>query len=207
MTQDDNCRIDAVLGYWFGPKPATEEALSQNMKRWFGASASADQEVAHRFAATVEAAGRGRLDGWAAEPRGALALVIVLDQFPRQLFRRSAGAFQYDPQALRVCLDGIGSGYDRKLEPIERGFFLMPLQHAESLDVQRRAVALFEELAESEGSAQLRSSLAGFAQFAHRHHDIIRRFGRFPHRNRYLGREDTDSERAYLSEGGARFGQ
>jgi uncharacterized protein (DUF924 family) len=203
--QQTTVSAESVLDYWFGSGPAVADEAA--MKRWFAPDLEMDREIERRFAGTVAAAGRGELDAWRATARGTLALIISLDQFPRNLFRRSEAAFQYDPQALAACIEGIDAGLDRELALLERVFFLMPLQHAESLVVQQRSVAAFDDLVSSAPDKELRRMLAGFADYAHQHHDIIRRFGRFPHRNRVLGRADTEAERAFLAEGGARFGQ
>lgn len=203
--QQTTVSAESVLDYWFGPGPVVADEAA--MKRWFSPNPDRDRDIERRFAATVAAAGRGELDAWRATARGTLALIISLDQFPRNLFRRSAAAFQYDAQALRACTEGIDAGVDRQLALLERVFFLMPLQHAESLTVQQRSAAAFDELVSLAPDDDLRRKLAGFADYAHQHHDIIRRFGRFPHRNRVLGRADTEAERAFLAEGGARFGQ
>lgn len=204
--QEQDRNADAVLEYWFGPEAAARPSEA-DMKRWFGADPAIDRQIERRFGATVAAAGRGELDAWRRDARGTLALIILLDQFPRNLFRHSAAAFRYDPLALQFCLAGTDAGLDQELALPQRCFFLMPMQHSESIDIQNRSVAAFAQLAALASTVELGRCFEGFLSFARQHHDIIDRFGRFPHRNKYLGRADTDAERAFLSDGGAKFGQ
>ena len=154
----------------------------------------------------LEGAARGGLSGWADDARGRLALVILLDQMPRNIHRGSPAAFMHDGQAAVHCVAGIESGQDRVLHPVERVFLYMPLQHAEDLELQRRSVEQFESLA-SEADAAWRDSFVENVRFAREHHDIVERFGRFPHRNRILGRESTEEELHFLADGGPTFGQ
>ena len=157
-----------------------------------------------RFVPLREDAVSGRLDGWTDTPRGRLALILLVDQFSRNLFRGDARAFEHDPLARRWTLDGIRAGDDRSLRVIERVFFYLPLEHSESLDDQRLAVQLFANLRD-EAPAALLGNFAGFLDYAQRHHDVIARFGRFPHRNAVLGRRSTAEEAAYLAQPGAGF--
>src|SRR5690606_17045287 len=150
--------------------------------------------------AVLEDAGAGRLDGWARSPRGRLALIIVLDQLSRNIHRDSAAAFASDARAQALCMEGLERGDDRELAPLERWFFYMPLEHAESLELQERSVREFERLA-AEAPAELQSALEAALDYARRHRDVIARFGRFPHRNTVLGRDSTPEEQAYLARG------
>lgn len=199
--------VAAVLNFWFGEAPEDAAALERKMKRWFGVAPEFDAEIRERFEGLVEAATRGALEDWHATAQGQLALVLLLDQFRRNLFRRSAAAFAGDAKALEVCEAGLASGSASRLRPLERAFLCMPLQHAESLDAQRRSVAAFDALAAVPAPPHVRDCLRGFAESAHEHHAIIERFGRFPHRNEALGRASTREEIDYLEGGGARFGQ
>lgn len=177
------------------------------MRRWFGGDADCDAAIKARFSGAVEAAGRGDLDDWASDPRGRLALILLLDQFPRSLYRGSARAFAHDAAALSLTIHGIERSHDRALGPLERLFFYMPMQHAESLDVQERSVAIFTALAENATQGPIAAALAGCATYARQHRDIIARFGRFPHRNAALGRVSSPQETAYLAGGAPKFGQ
>ena len=149
---------------------------------------------------------QGALDGWAGTPPGRLALVVLLDQMPRNIHRGSPGAFAHDAEAAAHCVAGIDSGQDRSLHPVERIFLYMPLQHAEDRGLQRRSVEQFESLA-AEADEAWRDYFAENVRYARLHHDIVERFGRFPHRNRILGRESTEEERRYLADGAPTFGQ
>jgi len=199
-------RIEAVLDFWFGDL-AEPAAVSAAWNRWFRGGAAADRDIGERFAGLTEAARRGELAAWAATARGRLALVIVLDQFGRNLHRGTAAAFAADADALALTLEGIETGLDRALAPLERVFLYMPLQHAESRTVQARSVATFAALAESDAPAHVCELLRSSADYARQHRDIIERFGRFPHRNTVLGRPSTAAELEYLDAGAPTFGQ
>ncbi len=156
-------------------------------EKWFVKDAAFDATIREKFLATYEAAAAGRLAEWEATAEGALALLIVLDQFPRNIFRGSARAFAADPLARAAANRAIARGFDRAISAAERQFFYLPFEHSEDLTDQERALALFR----STGDAEL-------LRWAQLHADIIRRFGRFPHRNAALGRVTTPEERAFL---------
>jgi uncharacterized protein (DUF924 family) len=200
-----------LLEYWFGPRPYDPDALAARMPQWFGDTDLARQQafdagLAARFGDAARAAAAGEYANWSASPRRALALVLLLDQLPRNLHRGTAAAFAQDRAALEIVVAGMQHGADAALEPIERLFFYLPLQHAESLTVQEESLAACRRLG-AEAPPAWQSLLAGTAGYAQKHHDIIARFGRFPHRNAVLGRESTQEEAAWLAEGGERFGQ
>lgn len=199
-----------VREFWFGKLPLSPEALAARMDFWFGEDASKlavhDGEIRARFGELLERAAGGRLESWADSPRRRLSLVLLLDQFPRNIFRGTARAFAHDSTALALTLSGMQSGADAALDPVERIFFYMPLQHAESREVQDESVAACRRLL-AEAPTELRSSFAAVLEHAEHHRSVIERFGRFPHRNRVLGRESTPAEEEWLSESGERFGQ
>lgn len=197
-------RSEEVLAFWFGPSPDEPEAIARQGARWFTRDDDFDAAIRERFAPLREDAVAGRLDAWLEAPRGRLALIVLVDQFSRNLFRGDARAFEHDPLARRWTLDGIDAGDDRALRAIERVFFYLPLEHSESLADQQRAVALFTTLRD-EVPASLRETFAGFLDYAQRHHDVVERFGRFPHRNPVLARASSAEETAYLAEPGAGF--
>jgi uncharacterized protein (DUF924 family) len=159
--------------------------------KWFTKDAAFDAEIAARFLGTYEAAAAGLLTAWEATPDDALALVIVLDQFPRNMFRASARAFATDPLARAVADRALARGFDQRIPESERQFFYLPFEHSENLADQERAIALFG----STGDEDL-------LKWAKLHADIIRRFGRFPHRNAVLGRTTTPEEQTFLDAGG-----
>ncbi|HUP22505.1 MAG TPA: DUF924 family protein [Thermoanaerobaculia bacterium] len=197
---------EAVLDFWFGESVADPSAAAARSSVWYGASPDIDRQIAGRFGGWVEAAAAGELDVWQATARGRLALVILLDQFPRNLHRGSGAAFDHDPRALELAREGAANGHLDELQPIEQVFLLMPYQHTEDLALQREGVAHYERIARA-ASPSWRAQLENALDFARRHLTIVERFGRFPHRNGALGREATPAERRYLEEGGERFGQ
>ena len=200
-----------VNRFWFGPAPHGLHTIRDREKLWFGASTAEqhqgaiDEMIRERFGELMQRAAAGELAGWADSPRRRLALILLLDQFPRNAFRGTARAFATDAAALALALSGIQAAADAPLSPIERIFLCMPLQHAERLDVQEESVAAYRRLLD-EAPVELRPFFAGVQAFAERHHSIIRRFGRFPHRNKALGRPSTPEELAYLARAES-FGQ
>lgn len=166
--------------------------------RWFGQEPAFDAAFRGRFLAHHFVAAARRLDHWQATAEGALALLVLLDQFPRNAFRGTAHMYATDPLARRVADNAIAAGHDMTIEPALRLFFYLPYCHCESLDAQERALELIGALAAEAGDAPGDTPL----DHARGHHDIIRRFGRFPHRNPILGRETTTAEAAYLAAGG-----
>lgn len=192
-----------VIRFWFGPLPHGLQTIREREKLWFGVSIGQQQQCAidemirERFAALMQRAAGGDLARWAGSPHRRLALILLLDQFPRNAYRGTARAFATDEAALTLALSGIQAGADVTLSSLERIFLYLPLQHAERLDVQEESVAAYLRLFE-EAPLELRPFLAGVQGFASRHHSIIRRFGRFPHRNKALGRESTPEELLFL---------
>ena len=193
-----------VLDFWFGASGSAAEIAGRQRKLWFGKSPTDDLAVIENFAATLPAAAAGKLNHWTATPRGRLALVIVLDQFPHHVHRDRPQAFATDPQALAQSLAALAAGEDRQLAPIERVFLYLPLEHAESLDLQERSVSLYEKLAHEAATGE-RALFDGFLDYARRHRDVVARFGRFPHRNAILGRPSTPDEVEFLKQPGSRF--
>src|SRR5262249_54362454 len=146
----------------------------------------------------------GHLDGWLSSALGHLALIILTDQFPRNIYRGSPRAFEFDHLARAWCIDGLKEGIDRKLRPVERVFFYLPLEHSEDLNDQSLCVSLFYDLAGAV-SPELKRPFSNFVDFALRHQAIIERFGRFPHRNAILGRESTSEEIQFLRQPDSSF--
>jgi len=206
ITDDDQLRIDAVIAFWFREKELSAPQIDQRMDIWFGEDKAFDLECKTNFLDDVAAATAGKLDHWADEPRGRLALILLLDQFRRNIYRGTAEAFSKDKAALKLCVEGAMAKTDQGLAPIERVFFYMPLQHAESKKVQAKSVELFSKLADIV-SPTYRETFETVTQFAELHRDIIEQFGRFPHRNELLNRENTPEENEYLSGDVPSFGQ
>ena len=206
ITDEDQARIDAVIDFWFKEQQLSAPQIDQRLDLWFGEDEVFDQEIRAEFADDVERASEGKLNHWADEPRGRLALILLLDQFRRNIYRNTADAYARDRLALKLCVEGAIAKKDRGLPPIQRAFFYMPLQHAESAKVQERSVVLFNKLAKAV-SPTYRETFATIAQFAELHRDIIEQFGRFPHRNKVLGRQNTPEEDEYLAGDSPDFGQ
>ena len=193
-----------VLAFWFGAPGSAATVAERQSKLWFGKSPENDQAVIDRFAATLTAATAGHLDHWIDTPRGRLALVIVLDQFPHHIYRDQPQAFATDPQSLALSLAALESGENRQLAPIERVFLYLPLEHAESLAMQEQSVLLYAQLAH-EAAADEHALFDNFLDYARKHLDVVARFGRFPHRNAILGRPSTPDEVEFLKQPGSRF--
>ncbi|MBN1239506.1 MAG: DUF924 domain-containing protein [Gammaproteobacteria bacterium] len=199
--------IGRLLDHWFGPEPRTDEEAEALFSRWFDGGEAVDRDVRARFGDAARAAAAGELDHWADSARGRLALILLLDQVPRHLQRGSAAAFEQDGKAAALSSSGIDRRMDRELPALERAFFYLPLQHAESLPAQERSVQAYEALAAEHPDPPVGPMLGRFLEYARVHRDIVERFGRFPHRNRHLNRSDTDEERLFLRNGGPTFGQ
>ncbi len=202
-----------VLDFWFG-EPGSEGAAAgavsagngreaarsgANRKAWFAKEPAFDQAVQARFAQLYQDAIKGRLDGWRDTAAGALALTVVLDQFPHHLFRDTARAFEADAKALALAEEAVGKGFDQQVLPVQRVFFYLPFEHSEDMARQDRAVALFARLASEN------PGFRDYLDYAHQHREVIARFGRFPHRNELLGRASTSAEREFLKQPGSRF--
>ncbi len=170
-----------ILDFWWRAGPA----------RWFARSDEFDAELRQRFLKSHEQAAAGALDGWAETPHGMLALLLLLDQLPRNLFREDARAFATDAKALELATLALERGFHRAFPTMARSFFFLPFEHAEDMAAQQRSVDLFRQNGEEQGYL-----------YALVHMDVIRRFGRFPHRNRVLGRKTTAEEQAFLESGG-----
>ena len=191
--------IKRVLDFWFSYSELDSPRVDSRMDRWFGDGDFAlNQQIRDDFEDLVERASVGDLDGWTDTQDGRLALIILLDQFRRHIYRGTAEAFSRDKQALKISIEGTISGDHKKLSAIQRMIFFMPLQRAESLKIQEKSVAIFTALAGSV-SATLRETFLTAANFAELRRDIVAEFGRFPHRNPILGREDTAAETSYMA--------
>jgi len=184
-----------VLDFWFA---------ETNAAHWFVADSAFDAQIRERFGSAMDAAADGQLDRWAVNPPGWLALLILLDQFPRNLYRGDSRAWAQDASAQRVALSGIARGDDRQLLPLQRVFAYLPLEHAEDMALQRQSVALYEALC-AEVPLPQRQRFEEFLDYARRHRDVIAHFGRFPHRNAVLGRASTSEEMIHLARPGSGF--
>jgi len=193
-----------VRDFWFGKLPMTAQTLDQRVSLWFPGDLSEealrarDDLIRKRFGHLIERAGKGELRSWADSPRRCLSLIVLLDQFPRNIYRGTAKAFAYDSQALELTLAAIQTAADGALDIVERIFFYMPLQHCEARDVQDESVAAYRRLL-AEAPPEFRGVFESSVQSAEQHRSIIERFGRFPHRNEVLGRQSTPDEETWLN--------
>ena len=206
ITDEDVARIDEILSFWFKEQALSAPQIDRRMDIWFGEDAEFDAAIKAVFEDDMERASQGQLDHWADEPRGRLALILLIDQFRRNVYRNTAKAFSHDKLALKLCVEGAMAKKDKGLTPIQKVFFYMPLQHAESAKVQAKSVELFNKLAESV-SPTFQETFMTVAQFAELHKDVIDQYGRFPHRNELLGRDNTPEEDEYLAGDSPDFGQ
>lgn len=193
-----------VLEFWFGADRAGALRDPLRSRLWWRKDTTTDTDIRARFDTWVAAALAGRLHHWADEPDGLLALVLLADQFTRNIHRDTPVAFAGDPLALVWCRQGIARGDDERLSAAERAFLYMPLEHSEILADQDECVARFERLV-AESAAAERGALAGMRDYARRHRAVIARFGRFPHRNAIFGRASTAAELDFLQTPGSRF--
>ena len=192
-----------VLDYWFGTGPMDAARLAERNTFWFGgdgpeAAARRDADIKANLEPMLERAARGEFAAWANSPNRRLALIILFDQVPRNIYRGTAAQFAFDREALALAAEGVQLAADAALDPWERLFFYLPFEHAESMEAQDQALAAFTRLAE-EATPEYREFCTGLIGYANKHRDLIKLFGRFPHRNKVLGRADTADEAAWLA--------
>ena len=206
MSAPTHAAIDSIRAFWLGDSLAGPEAAIARGDWWYRGGAAVDEEIRARFGFVMQPALAGRLTGWAGRPAGDLALVLVLDQFTRNLFRATPRAYAGDAAAMQVLVSALSAGLDRKLHPVERIWLYHPCHHAEDLSQQDRGLALLRGLLK-EAPADWKSYVERSIQGWTRHRDIVARFGRFPHRNRVLGRRGSAAEDRFLAEDGETYGQ
>jgi uncharacterized protein (DUF924 family) len=202
----DRAQPQEVHAFWFADSLGDPAAAVARNQVWFRSTPDFDEEIRRRFEPTIAAAVRGELNGWEDAPGSAVSLVIVLDQFPRNVYRNTAAAFAHDALAFAVTKRALTAGYLKALSVPERMFLLMPYQHVEDVREQEDGVRLFEHAC-AEAPARWEPFARHSLDFARRHLEIVRRFGRFPHRNAVLGRAPTEAEREYLATQPDTFGQ
>ena len=192
--------VTKILSFWFGDPAAMGSEYGKERRIWFHKDPTFDQHVRDEYLTCYEQARQGACDDWLQTPHGTLALIVLLDQFPRNLFRGTSRSFEADQQALSVAQSAIAQGYDQSLLlPVERLFLYLPFEHSENLEHQEQSVTLFQAL------IQIAPELHSTLEYAYRHRDVIARFGRFPHRNDLLGRSSTPAEIEFLQQPGSRF--
>lgn len=197
--------VDDILGFWFADIGEGFNISEQNAI-WYQGGQSVDRAIEQQFGPWVESAMKGQLAHWGHSKQSILALVLLLDQFTRNIFRRSSKAFAGDELAREALRYGLSESFDKQMTIVQRSFFYMPFEHSELLSDQQQSVELFRVLL-SDTPLEGKSAVERSVEYAIDHHDIVQRFGRFPHRNEVLERESSAEESAYLEHGGARFGQ
>ena len=203
MTAHD---IDAITGFWLGDSTDSPDAAFGRRDWWYKGGAPVDAEIRARFMGRIEQASRRELVSWQATPDGAFALVLLLDQFTRNVYRNTPDAYCGDAIAFEVVRHAIDAGLDRDLHPVARIWLYHPFHHAEEVEEQDRGLQLLKALVEqapTDWEPYIQRSITGWT----RHRNIVARFGRFPHRNAVLGRVSTDAEKAFLDADGEAFGQ
>ena len=189
--------IEEILTFWFDEIRDEPSYFEEYAPRWFVQNADFDRQIVQRFQADYELAAQGQLTHWTETARGGLALILVLDQFPRNMFRNDPRAFATDPLAQQIAEQMIDAGLDRQLRLVERYFVYVPFMHSEDRAHQQRSAMLFQQLAEERAYFD--------TSYAVRHQEVIDRFGRFPHRNTVLGRASTPAELEFLKQFGSSF--
>jgi uncharacterized protein (DUF924 family) len=193
-----------LLDWWFGSSESAIETAADKGKLWFGKRDSQDLEAQARFGDWVEQALAGGLTDWAQRPEGWLALVLLLDQLPRMIYRNTPQSFSGDLRAQALVAQGIAADFDRQLRPVQRVFIYLVMEHCENLAVQNECISRYIDLLSQQPEAD-RTLFTDYLDYAEKHQRVIARFGRFPHRNAVLGRESTAEELAFLSKPGSRF--
>lgn len=194
-----------ILSFWFDSLDAPDSTIAgRQAELWWGKSSETDSEIQRRFGDLPEQVEVGALDEWRKSPEGWLALILVVDQFTRNVFRDTPRAFAFDEVARQLCIDGIEAGQDAHLRLIQRVFFYLPLEHSENADHQTWCVDLMRGLVRQAPEDQ-RAVFENFVGYAEAHKRIIDRFGRFPHRNEILGRASSAEELEFLKQPGSSF--
>jgi len=204
-TKTASSDIQRVLGFWFG-ELRNEMPVQPKHKIWFGGGAKLDEQIRKDFEPLVVRAGAGNLTDWQATARGTLALIVLLDQFPLNIYRKTARAYSFETQAIAICKAGLERRYDQELSIAERTFFYMPLQHSENLADQVLGVSLNQAMHDG-ANADQKHFTAQVLKSALEHQQTIEKFGRYPYRNAVLERKSTELEEAYLADNPQRYGQ
>lgn len=202
--------VESVIEYWLGDAVISAEESKRRSKLWYGFDPEIDRQLSEQFKTSLQQAESGELDSWRDSPEGSLALVILLDQFSRNIYRGTRDAFKNDQKALEIARTTIENKNDDQLPLIGRAFLYHPFEHSEEIKDQQISVSLFDKLnseGHREGHKDWSTQLKNFLDYAISHRDIIVQFGRFPHRNTILGRKNTAQEEAFLSKDKRTYGQ
>lgn len=205
MSSEDY-KIRRILDFWFGD--LNEKGLPSDAHRriWWIKDPENDEMIKVNFGNDLNMAIKGELENWSSNHRGSLALILLLDQFSRNIYRDTAKAFSQDQIAVKLCLEGIDKSFDNKLHPVQRIFYYMPLMHSEDICNQEKSIKSFSNLAkQSTATEAIANMVFSSFEYALKHYEIVKRFGRYPHRNKILGRESTQEEIEFLSGSGSSF--
>jgi uncharacterized protein (DUF924 family) len=201
-----NDEAQAILQFWFGRASESPDQAEQQSALWWNSTPAQDAEITERYLGLHEQAAAGQLSAWENDPYGRLALILLLDQFPRNMFRKTARAFATDARALELTQFGVRKAVDAELDPPERIFFYLPMEHAENSAMQKMCLLMLGSL-RNEVLPEWKPYVQQAYDFALQHQRIIQQFGRFPHRNAVLGRQSTPDEIAWLESSGLNWGQ
>jgi len=193
-----------ILDFWFNDINDHPEKLPQHSTLWWAKKSEIDHYIIEHFSDYYQQAIQNQCQHWLTSAKGRLALIILLDQFSRNMYRNDARAYAQDSQALAIATDSINQEQDKQLQPLERAFLYMPLEHAEDLVLQNRCVTLFEKLS-NDAPSNIKNYLTNMLDFAKKHRDVIQQFGRFPHRNKMLKRQSSAEEELFLLQPGSSF--
>lgn len=196
--------LELVLLFWFGNIEKIDDFPLERFEFWFSASENLDREIKEKFKSAIDDAASGKFDKLKDDPKALLAMIILLDQFSRNIYRNHPKFISFDQMALELAKEGVRKGLDKNLPYIYRMFFYLPYEHSEDLKTQEESVKLFEGLVH-DAPNHLKEVLKEPLRYAYDHYEIIKRFGRFPHRNKILGRESTEEELELLKRGGSFF--
>jgi len=191
--------------FWFQDCLTCPQELENRKTEWFGGSKSFDDTIRRTYSDLPDRALNNEFDHWQRDPLFATVLILILDQFPRNMYRGTARSFAYDEKARQAAKTAIDFGIDGKVHPLEATFIYLPFEHSEDPNDQVTSVGLFKRLAQN-SPTEFREHLLSAVEYARKHQDILAKFGRFPHRNQALGRATTAAEKAYLDSGGETFG-
>ena len=204
VKQTDAFAYSTLLEFWFGNKESDAEVIEEKSSLWWDKNEKTDAYISKHYSDLLSRSVRGELNDWVNEPRGHLALIILMDQFSRNIYRDTARSFSQDEPALALAVRGTESGVDKKLRAVERVFFYLPFEHSEAVEMQENSVRLYQTLLDGVADRD-KEKFADYLDYAVKHADIVRRFKRFPHRNKLLGRKSTPEEIEFLKQPGSSF--
>lgn len=196
--------VNSILHYWFGGAKNDAEIISEKSSLWWKKDPVVDADTRRRFEMMLDAEIKNEFASWSHSPRGQLARVLLCDQFPRNMYRDTPRAFDYDERARKLSREALDTGLDKKLRPVERVFLYVPFEHSEAVEDQALSLRMFTALVEDVPETD-RPAFQKYVEFAQKHKEIIDRFGRFPHRNAILGRASTPEELEFLNSPGSSF--